>query len=476
MAAVPTGPRGRRAVSPLLSPSRGLTRRRQLSAVLLAATALPLLTVAATSASTTPASESILLVYLLAVVVVCVIGGLLPGLLAAVAAFLLANWFLTPPVRTFTVSSPTALADLVVFLLVAAIVSVTVEVGARNRARAARHRLEAQLVHRLGGAELHGVTPEQILNQVRELYAMHTVTLLDPSGEHAALTVGPPARENPAMSVHVGQRVRLLGYGPAPFAEDRLLLRALAETAARVWDRQQLAAEAAKAEQLAETDRVRSALLTAVSHDLRTPLASIKTAASGLRRDDVTLTDQDQKELLEAIEEGADRLASLVDDLLAMSRIQAGAVALNLEPVSLEEVLARATSAADEDRVQVATPADLPLVRADATLLERVVVNIVENALRFSPPVAAIRVEAALAHGEPSSVELRVVEHGPGVPSWRRQEMFLPFQRLGDTTAEGVGLGLAIARGLTEAMHGTVTPTATPGGGLTMTVRLPVVA
>lgn len=475
MAAVPASPRDARAPSVLLSRGRGLTRRRQLAAGLLTVVGLPLLTWIASAASSAPASESVLLVYLLVVVVVCVVGGLVPGLVAAVAAFLLANWFLTPPVRTFTVSSPSALADLVIFLLVAAIVSVTVEVGARDRARAARDRLEAQLVRRLGTAELYGVTPEQILRQVRDTYAMETVTLLEPTGQRVAVTVGPAPLRQPAISVEVGDQLRLLGYGQQPFAEDRQLLRALAEAAARVWDRQQLAAEAAKADQLAETDRVRSALLAAVSHDLRTPIASIKTAVSGLRQEELALSNEDQRQLMEAIEDGADRLAALVDDLLAMSRIQAGAVALSLDAVSLEEVLARALRGADQ-RLEVALPPDLPLVRADAALLERVIANLLQNSLRFSSGTDTVRIEACATPGEQSRIDLRIIDHGPGVASERRHEMFQPFQRLGDTSTGGVGLGLAIARGLTEAMQGTLTPTTTPGGGLTMTVRLPVSA
>jgi two-component system sensor histidine kinase KdpD len=163
-----------------------------------------------------------------------------------------------------------------------------------------------------------------------------------------------------------------------------------------------------------------------------------------------------------------------VDNLLAMSRIQAGAVALNLEAVSVEEVVARAMHRLDEHRVQVDTPADLPLIRADEALLESVVANVLENALRFSPPQEPVPIDAAVVAGEPRWVELRVSDRGPGVPPERWEEMFQPFQRLGDTTPGGVGLGLAIARGLTEAMHGTLTPSGSPNGGLTMVVRLPV--
>ena len=454
---------------------RGLSRRRQATAVGLAVLGLPLLTVAAATTGATTAMNSVLLVYLLAVVVVCVVGGLLPGLLAAVEAFLLANWFLTPPVGTLSVRSPTALADLLVFLLVATVVSLTVEVGARNRVRAVRHRHQTHLVSSLGAAELHGVTPEQILEQVRDLYGMTTVTLLDGIGERVVAAAGPtPPEEAPALAVTVGDRVRLRGYGPPLFGEDQLLLRTLAEAAARVWDRQELAAEAVRAHQLAETDRVRSALLAAVSHDLRTPIASIKTAASGLRHDELALTADDEAELLEAIEDGADRLAALVDNLLAMSRIQAGALTVDLRPVMLEEVVDRAVVDAAPGAIRVALDPGLPPVLADAGLLERVIANLVDNALRFSPPGVPVQICAgSRTDAQGGLVQLRVIDHGLGVPVDRWTEMFTPFQRLGDTTTGGVGLGLAIARGLTEAIGGAVTPEHTPGGGLTMLVDLP---
>jgi len=304
---------------------------------------------------------------------------------------------------------------------------------------------------------------------------MTTVTLLDGIGGWVVAAAGPPPPEEaPALAVTVGDRVRLRGYGPPLFGEDQLLLRTLAEAAARVWDRQELAAEAVRAHQLAETDRVRSALLAAVSHDLRTPIASIKTAASGLRHDELALTADDEAELLEAIEDGADRLAALVDNLLAMSRIQAGALTVDLRPVMLEEVVDRAVVDAAPGAIRVALDPGLPPVLADAGLLERVIANLVDNALRFSPPGVPVQICAGSrpdAHG--GLVQLRVVDHGPGVPVDRWTEMFTPFQRLGDTTTGGVGLGLAIARGLTEAIGGAVTPEHTPGGGLTMLVDLP---
>jgi len=284
--------------------------------------------------------------------------------------------------------------------------------------------------------------------------------------------------------------LELRGYGPEIFAEDRRLLGVLAAMASRAWQGQQLAQQAAQAHQLAETDRVRSALLTAVSHDLRTPLAGIKAAVSSLRQEDISWTPEEESELLLTIEDSTDRLGDLISNLLAMTRVQAGAVSVQISPVALDEVVARALIGT-EAKVTIDVPEDLPWVQADAGLLERVVANLVDNARRFSPNDVPVRVHAALsdAVGEPdhvasgaisngttiSSVRLQVIDHGPGIPPSQWGKMFVPFQRLGDHDATAsLGLGLAIAQGFTEAMHAELTPSATPGGGLTMTITLPV--
>ena len=466
------------AFSALPGKAGGLSRSRQLSGLALCIVGLPLLTVLLVSLEGSAAREMALLLYLLAVVIVSVVGGLIPGLLSAVEGFLLANWFLTPPFRTLNVGEPAALADLVVFLLAAAIVSVTVEVGTRNRANAERHRLEAGMVSRLSSAEMSGVGVDEILAQIQHLYRMRTVVLVDrrASAEPLAQSGAPPSGE-PVLSVPASEALTLLAYGDPPFAEDRMMLRALAGAAGRAWETQRLAREATRAEQLAETDRVRSALLAAVGHDLRTPIAGIKTAASGLRQADVTWQPEEEAELLETIEESADRLASLVDNLLAMSRIQAGALSVQLQPVSIDEVVSRALISLKATAVELDIPEDLPTVLGDEVLLERVIANLVDNARRFTPPDGAVRITAreATRGGERRPVvQVRVIDHGPGIPAEQWDEMFRPFQRLGDRTPGGTGLGLAIARGLTEAMQGSVTPSETPGGGLTMQVDLPV--
>jgi two-component system sensor histidine kinase KdpD len=218
---------------------------------------------------------------------------------------------------------------------------------------------------------------------------------------------------------------------------------------------------------------MRTALLTAVSHDLRTPLASAKAAVTSLRSPDVRWTEADRNELLATADESLDRLARLVDNLLDMSRLQAGALSLFPRPVGVDEIVARSLDdlGPRSMKVLVDIPEALPEIKVDPAILERVVVNLTENALRYSP-AGKPPLLAASALGD--RVELRVVDRGPGIPEGDRDRMFVPFQRLGDTdNTTGVGLGLALARGLTEAMDGTLSAEDTPGGGLTMTISLP---
>ena len=466
----------------------GLSRSRRWAGILVACVGLPLLTIALVSVSSRLAAESTLMLYLLSVVVVAVVGGVVPALLAAVASFLLVNWFLTPPYHTLAVENRDAAIDLFVFVVAAVVVSVTVEIGARNREAAERTRMESRLISKLSSAEFTGASLVAVLEQVRGLFGMSTAALVDPARDDSPLALlGPPPSERPSLKVDATDGLQLVAYGPEIFAEDRRLLGMLAAMASRAWQGQQLAEQAAQARQLAETDRVRSALLAAVSHDLRTPLAGIKAAVSSLRQEDITWTEEEQHELLLTIEESTDRLTDLISNILAMSRIQAGAVSVQVSPVALEEVVAEALLGS-EANVTVDVPEDLPLVLADAGLLERVVANLVDNARRFTPPGVPVRIHAEpppAAHGTdpaattapPDCVQLHVTDHGPGIPQSQRERMFTAFQRLGDHDAgAGLGLGLAIAQGFTEAMHAQLTPSATPGGGLTMTITVPVAA
>jgi two-component system, OmpR family, sensor histidine kinase KdpD len=326
---------------------------------------------------------------------------------------------------------------------------------------------------------------------VREAFGMDSVTLLEssavqdgstprgPAAEWAAVAnSGQPASSRPEeadVEVPVAGNLTLALRGPALTAADQKVLGAFAAYAAVALEQQRLAAEAQAARPIAEADRMRAALLAAVSHDLRTPLASAKAAVTSLRSADIQWTEEDRDELLATAEESLDRLAHLVENLLDMSRLQAGAMSIVPRPAGLDEIVARALDdfgPASRD-VKVDIPGSLPEIRVDPGILERVIVNLSRNALRYSPPgKPPLLTGSALG----DRVELRVVDQGPGIPAAQRDHMFVPFQRLGDTdNTTGVGLGLALSRGLTEAMGGTLLPEETPGGGLTMVVSLPAV-
>ncbi|HQY32605.1 MAG TPA: DUF4118 domain-containing protein [Actinotalea sp.] len=454
-------------------PAAGLSAGRRTWGLAVGVTAVPLLTVALVATGDTLALGSVLLLYLLSVVLVAAIGGLLPGVLAAAAAVLTANWFLIPPFHTLFIESRDAVVELVVFAVVSLVVSITVDLAARDRARAARGQVEIEILSQMAARPVSELDLPRLLEQVRSTFGMSSAALVrtGSSGEAGVVAgVGPAVEGEPSIRVPASAELELVAHGPLLFAEDRSVLERLAAAAARAWESQHLAAQAG---QLAEADRVRSALLAAVGHDLRTPLAGLKAAVSSLRQDDVAWAPQEQAELLATIEDSADRLGDLIANILDMTRIQVGAVTARPSPVAVDEIASRALLDVATGSVVLDVPDSLPLVLADAGLLERVVANLLDNALRHSPPGRPVVLSAGLVGGQ---VELRVVDRGPGVPAELWSAMFAPFQRLGDrTSTAGAGLGLAIVQGFCSAMGIAVEPEETPGGGLTMRLTLPVV-
>ncbi len=453
-----------------------MPRTRRLAAFGVAAATLPLMTLAMVGVREHLDLESVLLLYVLAVVVISVLGGVLPAVVAALTALLLSTHYFTEPYGTWDVAHRLDVIALVTFLLVAVGVSVTVELAARARVAAARERIEADLLSRVSAASVGASSLVDVLAQVRDTFGMASVALLadgPDGGARPVGLVGPPLEGRPVISADAGDGMRLVAEGPELFAADKRLLHRLALAAARAWEAQRLAEEAARARELAEVDRLRSALLAAVGHDLRTPLAGVKAAVSSLRQPDIVWSDDERSEFLAQIESSADRLSDLLANLLAMSRLQAGVVSVALDTVALDGVVARALLDQNSAAVDVDVPDDLPHARTDDGLLERVVANLVDNARRFSPAGTPVRVAGEL-NPDRRSLRLSVVDRGPGVPPEQWEDMFTPFQRLDDRGGSGVGLGLAIARGFTEAMGGSLTPSATEGGGLTMTVTLPV--
>jgi two-component system sensor histidine kinase KdpD len=420
-----------------------------------------------------------MLLFLALTVAAALLGGLLPALASAAVGSLLLNYFYTPPLHRWTIADPKNIVAIVVFVAVGVAVASVVDLAARRTHQAARLRAESEILAFLAGNVLRGETGlEDLLERVRETFGMESAALLERAGDVEPWTcAGRVGRGRPVerpdqadVDIPVGDHMALALTGRVLPAEDRRVLAAFAAQAAVVLDRRRLQEEADRARTLAEGNRIRTALLAAVSHDLRTPLAGIKAAVTSLRSEDVEWSEEDRAELLEGIEEGADRLDHLVGNLLDMSRLQTGTVTPLIREVDLDEVVPMALGGVPEGSAGLDVPETLPMVAVDPGLLERAVANLVENAVKYSPPGAPVLVAAsALA----DRVEVRVVDRGPGVPDEAKERIFEPFQRHGDAPrGAGVGLGLAVARGFAEAMGGTLNAEDTPGGGLTMVLTL----
>ena len=433
--------------------------------------------------------------YFLALVIVALVGGIGPALFASVFSALLLNFFFVPPIYSLTVADPENALTLVIMVVVAVMVAVVVDRAARRAELAAQARTEAALVASYARTVLTSPRPlPTLLEKVRENFGLTSVALLENrDGDwHRVACVGekPCAEPDEAdVDVAVTPDVHLALRGRQVPARDRRVLEAAAGQALLALRQQRMATETADARHQAETTKLRTALLSAVGHDLRTPLTSIKAAIGSLRAEDLELSDEDTRELLATVEESADRLTNLVDNLLDSSRLAVGVVRPVLRAVGYDEVVARALAGLDgRDGVTVDVDEQLPQVRADVGLLERVVANIVDNALRYGvlavPRQVDVDGDGEISADEPAiairasayadRVELRIVDHGRGLPKRAVDSAFEPFQRLGDRDAtSGVGLGLSVAKGFVDAMGGSLRAEDTPGGGLTVVISLP---
>jgi two-component system, OmpR family, sensor histidine kinase KdpD len=453
---------------------RGIDLRRQLAGAALAVAGLPALTALLVAWRGHLNLSDDLLIYLVAVVAVTVVGGFWPAVLAAVAASLLLNWYFTAPLHNFTIAEPKNLLALVLFVTVAVAVSSVVHLAARREADAARSAKETASLLSLAQTVLGGAdTPADVLDHLTASHGGYAELLERVAGRWIRVaSSGAAGQDASVIRFEVRPDLALEVRGQAASATASLLAGYTAQAVAAL-DRARLRTQAAQAEALAEGNRMRTALLAAVSHDLRTPLASIKASVSSLRQTDVHWTEEDEADLLANIEQNADRLDALVGNLLDMSRLQTGSLAPFLRAIAVDEVAPVALRGLDGgDALQIVVPDDLPLVRADPGLLERVLANLFSNALRHSPPDSP---PALLAREHGDRVVLEVVDHGAGVPGDLKEQIFEPFLRL-EERSPGVGLGLAVAKGFAEAMGGTIAAVDTAGGGLTMRVTLPAVA
>ncbi|UCR89405.1 ATP-binding protein [Mycetocola spongiae] len=427
-----------------------------------------------------------LLVYTTLVVFVALLGGFWPAVATAVLGTLLLNFFFAQPIGTFTIHQAENVVALVLFLVVAAGVARVVDLAARRTTEAAAARAQAALLSELAGGVLReGASVPALLDRLRETFGQESTTLVErPVAEGGpdtwrVLASSGPACADPrtaANTLLLDERHALLLRGRAFSAPDQRILEAYAGRILGVLAQQSLEASRIEARELTAGNAIRTALLAAVSHDLRTPLAGIKAAASSLRLTDVVFSPEDEAELLATIEDSADVLNALVTNLLDMSRIQAGAVRVERAPLELGDLIAGTLAGIRRDRplpeISTSLPEDPPAVLGDYGLIVRILANLVDNAISHGggAPIGITPV----ALGE--RVEIRISDRGPGVKNTQRDRIFQPFQRLGDTPeGNGVGLGLAVARGLAEGIGGTLEAEDTPGGGLTMVLTLPAV-
>jgi two-component system sensor histidine kinase KdpD len=505
-------------------PGRMRSRRRRVAGPVVGLLAPVFLTGLLTQLRSSVNTTSDILLFLLAVVGTACLGGVVSALVASFTASLLLNYYFIPPIHRFTISDPNNVLALCVFAVVAIIVASVVDRATRLASRAARATAEAETLSAVAGSVLRGdhAIPA-LLARLRETFGMVSVTLrrngetvavsepaaelpavpaqASPSalapdriaapGHIVALATDNPATDNRATDnavaagvaggpdeaveeIQVGTDSVLVLRGRSLPAADRRVLSAFAAHVAVALERSRLAEAAAEIEPVKAADRLRTALLAAVSHDLRTPLAVALASVSSLRSEDVEFSAEDQRELLATAEEALEKLTRLVENLLDMSRLQAGALTLDLQPTALDEVYSTALDSLSGIGVEPVSALGLeaaPPVLADPPLLERVLANLIANGVRHTPAGTPVLLTAS-AHGD--RVELRVIDRGQGLPPEDRDRIFQPFQRLGDTdNGTGVGLGLALSRGLAEAMGGTLEPEDTPGGGLTMVLSLP---
>ena len=455
-----------------------VSARRRAAGLLLTALGLPLTTASLSHLPPEFGLPSVLLLYLLLIVVVTTIGGAWSAATAAIGGFLLANWYFTEPKNTLSIREAPDVLALVVFLIVAAITSVLVDLSARRARLAERAKAETAALTRLTETVLASDQPlTDMVATLRTAFDQDGVSLLrrdEAGGWSVDARAGDHAPRTPADATDtllLSHDVVLALHGRRPPAADRRTLGAFAAQLAVAVVAERLRAQAAEATMLAAANDLRGALLAAVSHDLRTPLSSIKASVTSLLQTDVDWTPDLQRSFLLAVDEETDRLDRLVGNLLDMSRLRAGALQVLTRPTSLEEIVPAALAGlgGEVKRVKVEVSESLPQIEADQALLERVIANLVSNGLQYSPEGEPVTV-AATTRG--SAVLLTVTDRGDGIAPTDRETVFEPFQRLGDRGGGGVGLGLAVARGFVTAMGAALTIDDAPSGGTVMTVEL----
>jgi two-component system sensor histidine kinase KdpD len=430
------------------------------------------------------------LLYLLAVVVAAAIGHLWPGLLAAALSFFGLDYFFTPPLHTFVVGKAEDLVALAVFLLVAAVVSAALSAALEQRATAEFRESQVRALYHVTSRLLSGAGLDSVLSDLavalRSLYGLRGVRVVvtDRGGVDRERAITGAGAGIPEVSLPLAADGRTVGrielYGSFPGGtggSEAEVLAAFSGQLALALERARLGEEAAEAQLEAEASRIRAALFSSVTHDLRTPLASIVASASSLLEKGVPFSEEQREELLRTILEEGERLNRLVANLMDLSRLRAGALVPEVQPVPLEDVVAsvlrRLRPQLGRGRVEVLIRDDVPAVAMDVVQMDQAFTNLIENAIRYSPADQPdIRISAARWH---NAVEIRVADRGPGIAEAERARVFQEFYRrdVGGRRG-GSGLGLTIAQAIVAAHGGSMWIEDTPGGGTTVGFRLPL--
>ena len=463
---------GRRFTLPPLTGA--LTRKRRILGFVVALLGGPALTGLLSLFRSEDSITTDVLSYQLLVVIVALVGGIWPALFAAVLSGITLDFLFIEPLYTIHIHQPHHLLSLVLYVLIASLVSFVVDRAARYTRAARRSAAESELIQTIAGSVLRGDNAIQaLIDRTREAFQLPGVRLM--RGEDVLARSGEPLPDNHHASIRITDDTTLELHGPDLAASEQRLLAVVTAQFAATLEHEHLTQTAKQIEPIAASDRVRGALLSALSHDLRRPLAAASAAVGGLKAAGPDLASAQKRELLDTAEESLGALATLVTDLLDVSRLQAGVLTIAEIPTDPAETIAPAL-----DELHLG-PTDVTLAlnhgdavaHADPVLLQRVLVNLLTNAHRYSPAGTPIHVSTSTFADR---LEIRIIDRGPGIPPEKLDDIFLPFQRLGDTdNTTGLGLGLALSRGFIEAMHGTLTPEDTPGGGLTMVISLPTI-
>ncbi|MCK3769957.1 DUF4118 domain-containing protein [Microbacterium aerolatum] len=452
-----------------------LTRKRRILGFVVALLGGPALTALLSLFRSEDSITTDVLSYQLLVVIVALVGGIWPALFAAVLSGITLDFLFIEPLYTIHIHQPHHLLSLILYVLIASLVSFVVDRAARYTRAARRSAAESELIQTIAGSVLRGDNAIQaLIDRTREAFQLPGVRLM--RGEDVLARSGEPLPDNHHASLRITDDTTLELHGPDLAASEQRLLAVVTAQLAATLEHEHLTETAKQIEPIAASDRVRGALLSALSHDLRRPLAAASAAVGGLKAAGPDLASAQKRELLDTAEESLGALATLVTDLLDVSRLQAGVLTIAEVPTDPAETIAPAL-----DELHLG-PTDVTLAlnhgdavaHADPVLLQRVLVNLLTNAHRYSPAGTPIHVSTS-TFGD--RLEIRIIDRGPGIPPEKLDDIFLPFQRLGDTdNTTGLGLGLALSRGFIEAMHGTLTPEDTPGGGLTMVISLPTIS